>query len=107
MDIGYVVHDKESDSRKFRRCFLSAQSGYWNTKEWSGLFSVGRKIDDFKFVKDGDGVKLKVIIPLCFHMPQFFFFLQNAIQSVISTRADSPKRKSMSKAAVMSIQRSK
>uniref|UniRef100_A0A7M5VGW5 Uncharacterized protein n=1 Tax=Clytia hemisphaerica TaxID=252671 RepID=A0A7M5VGW5_9CNID len=56
--IGYVVHDKNTDSRKFKGCVISPMSSYWDTRQWSSLFTGGRVLENFRFLKTGDGLKM-------------------------------------------------
>ena len=64
--IGYIVRDKDTDSRTFTKCTLVEggggvkTSGYWDTKTWADVFVGGRDVNDFSFVKDGDGLQMKV-----------------------------------------------
>lgn len=64
---GYVVRDKDSDSRTFTKCTVQSPSQYWNSRKWAELFTTeemmkvgGRRLDNFAFVKDGDGLAMTV-----------------------------------------------
>ena len=63
-DLGIIMKYRDWDSNRFHSCTLiTAETVYWNSKQWVPLFSGGRMIADLKILRDavGKGRKIRYV----------------------------------------------
>ena len=60
-EIGFIMRNSSSEQRLYRECTLHKESQYWDTVEWTNLFTDGREMSDFYLQSTDNGVLLKVL----------------------------------------------
>ena len=60
-EIGFIMQKSSWEQRLYKECTLHQESQYWDTTEWTNLFTDGREMSDFYLYNTDNGVLLKVL----------------------------------------------